>query len=362
MIKILHILDGLNLGGAESFILNYFRIIDKNKYTFDFLIRNSNYNEKIYNEIISLGGKVFIVKNYLSNIFSNHINTKKIIEKGGYDVIHIHANSLMYFYPIKISNKLKVPKVIIHSHSTKTLNPIYLPIHILNRKRLHKYNNIFLACSNDAGRWMYKENFLIINNAIDEAKFAYDRNIEKREKKEFNLSDETWILCNVGRFVDVKNHDFLLKCFRNLLNIHNNSVLILIGNGPKEAVIKQEISKLNIDEKVIILKSRNDVNELLQMCDIFVSTSFFEGIPLALIEAQAADLTILASNNISKDANISDRFEMLSLEAGETIWAQRIYELIQKYKGKKRDNRELIAKKGFSSKVELKKLENIYDK
>ena len=131
----------------------------------------------------------------------------------------------------------------------------------------------------------------IINNAIQLQHFQYDEEKRKELRDKYNLNNKN-VIGHIGRFQPQKNQEFLVEIFSRYLKQDNNAILMLIGQGENEDKVKQRISELGINDKVMLMGVRQDVNELLQAMDVFVLPSLFEGLGMVLIEAQAAGLHV----------------------------------------------------------------------
>ncbi|MDQ0413811.1 glycosyltransferase involved in cell wall biosynthesis [Mesobacillus stamsii] len=163
---------------------------------------------------------------------------------------------------------------------------------------------------------------------------------------------------HIGRFNAQKNHGFLIDIFMEVLKEKPNSVLLLIGTGPLEDDIKKKIEIKNIKEKVFILGQRDDVNDLLQVMDIFVLPSLFEGLGIVLIEAQATGLYCVTSDVVPIEAKVTTNIKFLSLNSSAKDWAKFI---IEGHVKPIRNNLAMLTKKsGFDINEEAIRLENVY--
>ena len=214
-IRVLHVITGLGSGGAESMLMNWYRNIDRDVVQFDFLLRSQ---ENIYaDEIEKLGGRVFYTAEFPKKYFENKKQTKKFFKEHAteYSAIHVHCNALLYVNVFSIAKKHGIKNRIIHSHSTKTKNKLFEIIHKINKKKIHKLANGFFACSKEAGEWAFnkKISYEIIYNGIDIHRFKYSNEFREEIRKELAIEDK-FVIGHVGRFLDVKNHAFLLEVFK----------------------------------------------------------------------------------------------------------------------------------------------------
>lgn len=341
-IRVLQVLTIMNRGGAETMVMNYYRHMDRSKVQFDFLLHREE--EGVFDdEIKKLGGRI----HRLSNIsLTNLRNYQKLLDaffkqNSDYNIVHSHLNALSIFV-LKAAKKHKVPVRIAHSHTSLyniNLNPFSkksssLPFAIkfvaqnIFKMGITKYANVYYACGEKAGMWLFgrknKSNFKIINNAIDATKFTFNKPVALEYKKMLHVNDQL-VIGHVGNFVPEKNHSFILKVFKEVKETEKNAVLILVGGG-KTTEFQQEAKDLNIEEAVYFLGVRNDVEHVLQAMDIFLFPSTNEGLPVTLIEAQASGLRIFASDDISKELNITGLVSFIALSESPAFWANQILE------------------------------------
>lgn len=361
-IRVLQIIGDVVGGGVEQVILNYYRHIDRNEVQFDFVLHNGALKSYVDN-IETLGGKVYKITPYKSNPVKTVLEMYKIM-KGNYQIVHSNMNALSVF-PLFAAYLAGVPVRILHNHSTDTkAEPLRTFVKHLLRPFARLFANEYWACSKLAGEWMYGKQAVadgrvtIINNAIDLKQFAFDEAKRNKLRKELGLQD-CFVIGHVGRFMKQKNHDFLLDIFAEVVKKQDNAKLLLIGDGPLREQIENKVKTLGLDEKVIFTGVRSDVADLYNAMDVFVLPSFYEGLPVVGVEVQANGLPFLCSSNVTREILISDRIELLKLEDGVKIWAEKILAFVNK---KRIMASKDISKSGFDIVVEAKKLEKRYKK
>lgn len=361
-IKVLQFGMGPNPGGVESFIINYYRHIDKNKFQIDFI---NMYDEIAYeNEIKALGGNIYRIPFFKTNPIKNYGAIDKILKENKYDIIHVNMLSLAYLTPLIIGKKNGVKCRIAHSHNGLTPPGIVRNLlHKVNKKRIHLYANTYFACSKLAGAWMFgesnikKNDISIINNAVDITAYKFDLNKRREMREQLGLEGKL-VIGHVGRFSYQKNHDFLIEIFYEIQKINKNSCLVLVGTGELLDEVKNKVSKLGIEDKVKFLGVRKDVNEIMQAMDKFIMPSRFEGLPLVGIEAQASGLSCYFSSNITKELLVTSNATIISAEKEANYWAKMILQE-KSVKDRTQTIQELIFR-GYEIKKETKALEKHY--
>lgn len=361
-IVVAHVIGKWLGGGVESVVMNYYRHIDRTKIQFDFICDEDSTNIP-YEEIEKLGGRVILIPPY-QKLFKYHNKLKKILKDGNYKIVHSHINTLSIF-SLFAAKCAGVPVRIAHSHSTT--NKKEKKKNLL-KQALRPFSKVFatdyMCCSELAGRWLFgnkeydKGNIYLLNNAIDLDKFKYDEKIRSEKRKKLNISDDTLVIGHVGRFVEQKNHRFLIDIFNEIHKQNSNSILLLAGQGPLMEEIKSKVESLGLEKFVIFLGQRNDIDELYQAFDVFCLPSLYEGLPVVGVEAQATGLLCIFSDDMTKETKVLDTTEFLSLKQSAEEWANDIVKKQSKYKRKNVKN--IIADNNFDIIFESKKLENKY--
>lgn len=313
-IRILNVVPNMRAAGIETFIMNVYRNIDRKKVQFDFLVHNEK-KEFYDDEIEKLGGRIYRLS------FKDDKNIIKYIkdldsffkEHKEYKIVHGHMQSMMPLY-LYIAKKNKVPVRIAHSHNgnyERTLKGFIL--HLFSR--LDKYvstNN--WACSDVAGKYLFgNKKYDVIYNGIDIKKFEFNPKIRESVRKENNWNDK-FVIGNIARFEIQKNHKFLIDVFWEFQKIHNNTILLLIGEGKLKNNIQAYVKKLNIQDKVNFLGVRKDTDKLYQAMDCFLLPSLYEGLPVVGIEAQVSGVHSIFSNTITKEVQISQNTSFLGIK------------------------------------------------
>lgn len=323
-IRILHVFGRVDRGGAETMIMNLYRNIDKSLIQFDFAVHTNDicdYEE----EIMGLGGKIYRLPQFNGINIINYINAWRNFFKihQEYKIIHGHMYSIASIY-LLIAKSYGL-YTIAHSHSTSNgsgIKSIVKDIFCLPLKYICDYK---MACGIDAAKWLFGEkrirenSFHLLKNAINlEEYFCKDEMNE-------SLSNKERIVCgHIGRFVEVKNHRFLVDVFFEYHKLNPNSILLLIGTGELEDIIKEYVVKLRLEKTVFFLGNQKNVKKHLRKMDVFIFPSIYEGLPLALVEAQASGIQCFISDTISDEVCITSCINKLSLKESASVWARCI--------------------------------------
>lgn len=360
-VRVLQVIGLACGGGVESVIMNYYRNIDKDKVQFDFVV-HKNPLKSFVDEAEKYGGKVYEVTPYTKNIFAFTYELYKIIKNGHYNIVHSNMNSLSGF-PLFAAWLAGARVRILHNHTTDTkAEGLRTVLKRTLRPFAKMFANKYWACSELAAEWMYGKQGVnagkvtIVNNAIDLDKFAFNQ--EKRDKlrKELGL-DGKFVIGHVGRFMKQKNHEFLIDIFAEVAKEKDNAVLVLIGEGPLMDPIRDEVSVLHLQNKVIFLGVRNDVADLYNAMDVFVLPSFYEGLPVVGVEVQANGLPFFCSDKVTREILITDSIKLLPLDLGAIKWAN---EILRAKRIPFAETLKGMQESGFGISNEARKLEERY--
>ncbi len=359
-VRILQISYSMNLGGAETLIMNIYRNIDRSKLQFDFLLHSDK--ESAYdNEIRSLGGKIYRIPRFLGyNKFSYDKALKAfLLEHPEYTILHDHLmdSATETFRVAKSLGRITIS----HSHTAQKSLSARKIIRFFFRRNICKYTDYRFACSEDAGKWLYrgKGSFTVVRNGIETSKFRFSMENRIKTRKALGINDGEYAIAHVGRFVEEKNHKRLISIFKEITALNTASKLILIGEGPLRGEIEKEVERLNLKDKVLFLGARKDVNELLSGFDVFILPSLFEGLPVTLVEAEASGLPCVFSDSFSEEVRlIKPLIHPISLSSPDKVWAEKVLEV--KPLEKREEASSLIEKAGFDIHDTAKKLEKFY--
>ncbi|MDO5328812.1 MAG: glycosyltransferase [Coriobacteriia bacterium] len=330
-IRVLHVINNMNCGGIEMLLMNLHRHINRNIIQFDYLLYSK---DKCYfeNEINDLGGKIFRVDKYtISNYFTFKQQINEFFKKHSeYRIVHGHILGSAHIY-LKIANRYGC-FTIAHSHSAGP--DLFTLKNILRKNNAKKTTHIakyFMACSQDACNFYFgksigldKRRFCILHNAIDINQYKFNIMLREKIQDKYDLSKDDIVMGHMGRFSPEKNHDYLIDIFYECYKKNNHYKLLLIGDGELRNTIETKVKKLGISNRVIFTGVVNNVPDLLQRIDLFVFPSFFEGLSVAAIEAQAAGLPCFLSKTITEENALTDRVYFLDIKKDPSFWCNQI--------------------------------------
>ncbi len=337
------IVNTVNTGfnGITSMMMNYVRKTC-NLIQYDFVL--CGFVEKTFEEeIIQRANKVMIppcsrVKNFVLYYFW----LKNILRTEHYDAIHVHGNSGTMYIEIKAAKIAGVPIRIAHCHSTSCK---YKLAHKLLKSKLNNCVTNAVACSQQAGKWLYNGEFTILHNGIDVQKFSFSKTERDKYRRELNL-EEVFVIGHIGYMSHEKNHTFLLSVFKRFLDKVPSAHLVLIGDGNLRHDIEKYIEDNNLQERVSILGNRADVAQLYQAFDVFVLPSLWEGLPVTLVEAQTAGLPCIASDTVTPEVNITGNVRYVGIgEKDIDSWIKELLSIKDAHKERSEWNDHIVKSK-----------------
>ncbi len=360
-IKVLHVIGGFNVGGVETWLLNVARNLPKPGYQFDFFAVSPK-EAPLENEVFKLGCRIFKTKSIRPSVLSIYSDLKKVVrENGPYDVLHSHVHYFSGFIML-VGYILKIPVRIVHAHTDTRLKEshsgIWRRAYVESMRILiHFFATKGIGGSSETAKdqfgknWVKDARWQILPCGIDFKRFDIPR--DRLLPLSLGIPAGVKVIGHVGRFEPVKNHFFLIRIFKRLLDRGNDLYLVLIGDGNLRGVVEKQVRHLGILDRVIFLGLRDDVPNLLRsVVDVFLLPSLYEGMPLAFIEAQLAGCCCLGADTFSEEA-ILDAKNAILLNLGEPLdeWVNKIEDLLSH---SKKEDSEVPLSKYYNSNFELK--------
>lgn len=361
-IRVLHNIVLLDTGGLETLVMNLYRHIDRERLQFDFLVHRPQ--EGFYEpEIREYGGKIYRTppfnpakikpfKDACMEVLLNHPE---------YKVFHAHQE--LNLWTLEYAHKAGIPTRIAHSHNAKTVVNLKYFFFLYEKMFIKKHCTDMFMCSTPAGEWSFGKkavqsgNVEFIKNGIETDRFKFDENTRREVREELGVGNKT-VIGHVGRFMQQKNHTFLLDIFNEIHKKNPNTVLALCGEGRLEDDIKKKACELGLDKDIIFLGVRSDTNRVYQAYDMFLFPSLWEGLPLTGIEAQTAGLPVLMSDVITPETIVTNSVSTMSLSQSAEAWADKALDILSSYQRK--SGQQQVVKAGFDIQTTADKLQEFY--
>lgn len=356
--KILQVATIMNQGGAETMVMNYYRALDKTAFQFDFLVNRQE--RGVYDdEIESMGAHIYRAFSlrpghylkyfrFLNRFFREHAHEYVAIH------CHIQENSHIVLHYAK---KYGIPNRLMTSHTAFANFDLKLPFRYF--ARLYSGSeNIRLSCGQKAGVYAYgKKDFIIFPNAIDAHDFTFSPTRRAAFRAAHGWKDDTLVIGLVARFSPQKNHEFLLRIFAEVHRRNAKALLVLVGDGDLRPQIEAQIRSLHLQDAVSLEGTHSNISDYLQAFDLFLMPSHYEGLPVSVIEAQAAGLRCLLSDVIDPTTDVTGDISFLPLSSGAVKWAEKLLSLVPY---EHQDNTQKVCDAGYDVKTQVKRLTDLY--
>ena len=321
-----------NYGGIEAYIMNMARHIDLNKIHFDFLV---NYEETIAfeEELRAMGAEIIRLPGRRNAPVRHETEYRKFFEqcRGKYDGIYCNLMSLANIDDLKYAKKNRIERIIAHSHTSDDkgwdIMGIRKYLHRAHQNQLFQYTNELFACSEIAGKYMFGNSakVRVIHNTIDADKFRFSPQKRAQIRELLNIPLDALAFGTVGRLEQEKNPLFSIEIFRQLHEKDPDSRFIHVGDGSLRQEVEKKLREYGLEKAYLITGAVNDTSGYYQAMDAFIFPSLYEGLPVALIEAQAADLPCFLTDTISDETKIvEENYHKIPLNGGAQIWAETI--------------------------------------
>ena len=333
-----YIIDGKH-SGIDKYLINFVKSVYSKDIQIDIL---TNKIEMQLQEELEQYNVSLIEIPSLKHPIKQYKKIQSIIDNNKYDIAYFNISEAFNCIGVFAAKNEGVKKVIVHSHASysdehnRIKRNLKITLNNIFKRFLYKKSDMYLACSNKAGEWLFpknvinSDNYKIIYNAVDFDKFKFDENVRQEERVKMKLQNKL-VLGHIGNFCYSKNHNFLIEIAKYLKDNNFNFKLLLIGIGQDYENIKQKIQNYNLESSVEMLGLRDDVQKLLQVMDVFLLPSFAEGLPISGVEAQISGLDCIFSENITKDVCITEKAKMLPIENAE-LWGNEIIKIAKNFR------------------------------
>lgn len=319
--RILQVVTYMGRGGIETMLMNYYRHIDRAKVQFDFLVHR-DFKADFDDEIEQLGGRIYRMPpmNPLKMSYWKALDT--FFREHPYEIVHCHLNYKSGIV-LAAAKNAGVPVRIAHAHTASMSEGWSKLARILMKPLIPKTATHFLACGKAAGDAIFGDTeYGLVANALDASALCFNSEIRSLMRHELGLTNE-YTLIHVGRFGDEKNHTFLVDAFAEVMKTEPAAKLLLAGDGELRTAIEDKVALLLPEGSARFLGVRKDIPELLQAADVFVFPSIFEGLPVTMIEAQAAGLPCVKSDTVTDECVVTDLVKSLPIDDPKR-WAEEI--------------------------------------
>lgn len=353
-------------GGQDSYIMNMYRHIDRERVQFDFFTPFTIRNEAMAQEVAALGGRMDAA-GHPFGVDNNRCFREGLaayLSAHRYDIVHIHSGSTYaLMVGAKLARRSGARRVAVHSHCGGFVNLKYRVIRVLSRHALTTYPTDYFACSHLAARWKFpapiirRGRYRVLKNAVDTTRFCYSPALREQTRQELGLADKL-VVGHIGRFAEQKNHRYLVEIFAALAAVEPRAHLVLVGYGDLQEQTLADIAARGLSDRVSFLGVRQDAHALMNAFDVFLLPSLFEGLPVVGVEAQATGLPVVTSTAVTPELPLDDLAVYKPLGDTPADWAQVV---LAAAATERRDTTAEIIAAGYDVQVAAATMQHIYE-
>lgn len=322
-------------GGIESFLHNVLMHMDLSAMAVDIVA--AKLSDSVFTvPLKERGVQFFELSGNPNNLPANHRKFRRLLKEREYDVVHVNAFHGLSLKYLDLARKANVPVRIAHSHNTglrdSRTKKLKMVLHAIGSDFYAGSATHIWACSRKAAEFLYPMDMLIedgygfVPNGIDTERFRFNPEIREQVREELGLKD-CFVVGNVGRLCYQKNQEFLLDVFAEICRARPQSRLLLVGDGEMRGQLEEKAKQLKITDKVIFYGLSTNVEELMWAMDAFVMPSYFEGLPVTAVEAQAAGLPCVFADAITKECALLPETRFCELSESTQAWSKEILNL-----------------------------------
>lgn len=354
------------MGGIEAFIMNVLRTLPLDDFAFDIFTTwswNSSYDVELSERGVQ---RSFLFENTKSNLFRRSIEGVKgfarALDERRYDAVHINTMNGFGFAYAECARRKGIQQRIVHSHNSsfgEGSQAIKKLVHECGKLLFERAATDRLACSHEAGEYLFGHDFLLLPNGVDDQKFSFSRQYRSDVRDQLGITDGTLLLGSMGRMSAAKNPMFQIEVFRKAVASDARVRCLMIGAGEMDNEVQRRIEALGLQDVIIRIPQTSCPEKIYSALDALLMPSLHEGLPMVLVEAQCAGLPIVASDAISKDATITDLLRQMSLSDGCEEWAQALLTQANANCARERFS-SIVQEGGFDLRSLGNRLEEVY--
>lgn len=363
-LKVWQVIWGLKDGGAENLARAYAQFVDKAQFETTIVTMYPFVTSANYKRAMAAGLRVISIFKR-RNAFTRGVRVllgkwyvpfrlKRLLKQENPDVIHFNSPMAVDFLPA--AKSLTGQKLVYTCHS-EVQKHFFTAEEAAVRQLISQQDMRLIGLHEDMRKELNArfgvDNTAVIRNGVDIDQFRKGSRPNIATRESIGIPKDAFVVGHIGRFSQVKNHEFLLKVFKEIARRKDNAHLLLIGNGELEETVRKQIQELNLDSRITILSHRTDIPELLNAMDVMVFPSFYEGLSVVLVEAQASGLRCIVSDSVNQENLLLDTTIPISLQADVNEWADAALD-------EQRRNAAYGNIEDYDMKREIRCLERVY--
>jgi glycosyltransferase involved in cell wall biosynthesis len=329
MVKVLRVMGGLDVGGVETGVLNFLRLVDPS------VIQTTVYclqdRRQLEAEVRATGTQV-VYQHHNGNPLRTMRLLERFLKDHPMDVVHCH-NLFFAGWIMWAAHRADVPIRIAHANNTgdQRKNGLVQPLyHRIMRALIHRHATTRLAVSGEAAVYLFGDDPVeIVTSGIDTAPF-HPEPPDPALRAELGISPTARVIGHVGNLRTQKNHHFLLEIAREMLQERPDLHFVLVGEGPLRSSLEERARNLGISSRVTFTGTRRDVPRLMaRLFDLFLFPSLYEGMGQVIVQAQAAGLPVAATASLPRETHqVPDLVHWVDLDEPAAHWGKICLDLL----------------------------------
>ena len=332
-------------GGVETYIDHLTKSLDQKRYRVVFSL-----------PVMEIDGKIWRRPPNRHNYVRYRLFWRRFFHENKFDVLYYNTCDVVSIEMLRFAKSAGVPTRVIHSHSTGNQQALDKPLNLFhrvserhNRRVLDRYATHFLACSQEAGKWLFdKRPFTVIKNGIPLLKYRYSEENRRIIRQRLGINNESLVVGIVGRISPPKNPALAIQILKSLVERSPESRAVFLGDGDLRGQTEEAATRVGIQDQVKFMGNVNNANEWLSAFDVLLTPSLFEGTPFVLIEAQANGLPCVVSSKVSRNVDQTGLISFVDLEESPEVWASA---LLRAHGRRNPDAVEKLASAGYDVKT-----------
>lgn len=293
-IKVLQITNNLGIGGLERVVVNLCRHLNSD--LFEVTVACLSFKGAFAKELEKEGISIYLTSANKKVDYMTFWRLKDVIAKVKPDIVHTHNNALIDGV---VASVIKRVPVRIHTDHARSFpdKKIYMAAEWFLSHFIHKIIAVSDETKENLIRYekIHRKKITVLNNGIDGSDYDIKIDIEQK-KKEIGVQKYKYILGLGVRLTEQKGIIHLIKAAPEILKHFPETAFVIAGYGILEDFLKGETKRLKVEKNFFFLGARLDMPELIQIFDLYVLPSEWEGLPLVLLEAMAAKRAIIATD------------------------------------------------------------------
>ena len=307
-------------GGVETYIDHLTKSLDQKRYRVIFSL-----------PVMEIDGKIWRRPHNRHNYFRYRLFWRRFFRENKFDVLYYNTCDVVSIEMLRFAKSAGIPIRVIHSHSTGNQQALDKPLSLFhrvserhNRQVLDRYATNFLACSQEAGEWLFdKRSFTVVKNGIPLSKFHYSEENRQKIRQELGINNET-LVGIVGRITPPKNPFYAIQILKSFIERSSDARAVFLGDGNLRGQTEEAAARAGLQDRVKFMGNVDNANEWLSAFDVLLTPSLFEGAPFVLIEAQANGLPCVVSSKVSRDVDQTGLITFVDLEESPEVWASAL--------------------------------------